>query len=235
MPYVEKEWKVRVLRILRFLMLAVSVLLIVLISLNVFTPHFNHLAPEAYRRVQLPVCVVYLMEYFFALYCSPSRSRFFRHNLLTLLICIPYMTILDAVGVAPSGLWGYIIHYMPTLRAVLALAIVARFVSTDKLIGLFASYVIILLLAIYFSSLIFYLVERDINPHVTNYGSALWWCVLQATTLGASFYAMTTAGKAVAMIVSCMGVMMFPLFTVFLTRTMQRLAGAKARQSAKNS
>ena len=43
---------------------------------------------------------------------------------------------------------------------------------------------------VYFSSLIFFLYEgAGANPDVVSYWTALWWCVLQATTLGASFYA----------------------------------------------
>lgn len=235
MPAQQKEWKTRTLAVLRIMVLLASVLLIVLISLNVFTPDLDMLSPKAYSRAQLPVCTIYIAEYLFALYCSPHRARFFRHNLLTLLICIPYMTILHALGINFTGLPAYIIHYMPMLRAVFAMVIVTRFVSTNRIVGLFAAYILILILAIYFSSLIFYLAEKGINPHVTSYMSSLWWCMLQGTTLGASFFAMTTVGKAVAMVVSGLGMLMFPLFTVYLTQTVQKYAAAKAPQSAGNS
>ena len=93
----------------------------------------------------------------------------------------------------------------------------------------------ILLLSIYFASLIFFLAERHVNPAVTDYWTALYWSILQATTLGASFYAVTTVGKAVAMVISVMGMLMFPLFTVYLTRIVKKYAAHDTPQSDKKS
>lgn len=231
----EKTRLLRVRNVLRAAVVVVSLLLIVLISVDVFRPGFIPLDPHAYNRAQLPACVVYLADYFIELWLSPSRRRYFLHNLLTLLICIPYSAILQAIGVHPGGLPGYIIHYMPTLRAVLAIAVLTRFVSSNRLVGIFASYLIILVMAVYFASLVFYIWEGGVNPAVKNYWDSLYWCMLQTTTLGASFYAVTTAGKAVAMIISVMGLLLFPLFTVYLTDTVKKYTARNDSSSKGNN
>ena len=57
---------------------------------------------------------------------------------------------------------------------------------------------------------------------VPNYGAALWWACMDATTMEATYIPLrwwedtrrnTTAG---------MGMMMFPLFTVYVTNMVQR-------------
>lgn len=215
---------------MHFIVLFISVLLIVLISFDAFSSDTNFLTDGLYMRVQLPVCLVYLLYFAWGLYTSANRKVFLRQRWIFFIISIPYGWIMNVAGIAIGGTIGYILHLMPTVRAVLALAIVVAALSSDKVTSLFWTYLTILLLCIYFASLIFYLHERDVNPGIHNYWSALWWCLMQATTLGATFYAVTTIGKILAMTVSAMGVLMFPLFTVFLTKVMQRIQRPSAKK-----
>jgi hypothetical protein len=78
-------------------------------------------------------------------------------------------------------------------------------------------------LVVYFSSIIFYAKEAAVNPSVTSYGISLWWCCLEATTLGAPFSPVTVIGKVLACIVSLLGIVMFPLFTVYLSDLVTRI------------
>lgn len=229
----DNNWKNIVASTLHVAVLAVSIALIVVISIDAFAPEW----PEhsVYTALQLPFCVIFLLDFFFEFYCSAARGRFLRHNFLVFFVSIPYSIILSHIGIAPVGIGGIVIHYLPTLRAVIAMAYVVSFVSRNRLIGLFASYVIILVLATYFSSIIFFLAERHINPSVTGYWQALYWSLLEVTTLGAPFYPFTTTGKAVSMVISAMGMLMFPLFTVYLTQMVQKYAAPNSKQSAQNS
>ncbi|MDE5979033.1 MAG: potassium channel family protein, partial [Muribaculaceae bacterium] len=79
------------------------------------------------------------------------------------------------------------------------------------------SYLSIMLLTVYFAGLIFYEREQPVNPGVTSYWDAFWWCSLEATTLGSSLNPVTLAGKLLAVVLSLMGIVMFPLFTVYLS------------------
>ena len=106
------------------------------------------------------------------------------------------------------------------------MALVISYVSTSKIVGIFWSYVSIVFLMVYFASLIFFEQEQPVNPDITDYWSSLWWCSLEATTIGAPVNPVTVAGKILAAVLSGMGVIMFPLFTVYLgdivTKYLQR-------------
>lgn len=82
---------------------------------------------------------------------------------------------------------------------------------------MFFSYLSILVLTIYFAALIFYEREQPVNPGVTSFFDALWWCLMQATTMGSTLMPVTVSGKILSFVVSFMGLIMFPLFTVYLT------------------
>ncbi|MDE5625125.1 MAG: potassium channel family protein [Muribaculaceae bacterium] len=79
-----------------------------------------------------------------------------------------------------------------------------------------------MLLTVYFAGLIFYEREQPVNPGVTSYWDAFWWCSLEATTLGSSLNPVTLAGKLLAVVLSLMGIVMFPLFTVYLSSLILR-------------
>lgn len=223
--------KTRIAGALRIAVLVASVGLIVLISIDVFTQGLDFPFTGLYMKCQVPVCILYLADFFVELFFSGHRGKYLSRHWFYFLISIPYSWIVQRLGLHPTGVEAYILHFMPTLRATFALAIVVGFVSKNPVIGLFASYASILLLAIYFSSLIFFLHEGGgINPGVNSYWAALWWCCLQATTLGASFYAMTTVGKAIAMALSVMGMLMFPLFTVYVTQMVKKYLARKPAQ-----
>ena len=208
--------------------LVVSAALIVLISLDVLAPPLSGRSMRLYHAAQTPVCFVYLLDFFMHLATEKRKWHYFHSHILIFLISIPYSAIFSAVGLHTTGYAILVLHYMPVLRAVLAGAFIAGFVSGDKIVSLFASYLIVLLLTVYLAALIFYTFESGINPGVKSFWSAFWWCFLQATTLGGSFYATTLAGRIVAMVVSLMGVLMFPLFTVFLANKMKNIFGRKA-------
>lgn len=69
----------------------------------------------------------------------------------------------------------------------------------------------------YFSSLIFFQREHGINPDIDNYWTALWWSAMNLTTVGCYINPMTLAGKILAVVLPICGMIMFPLFTVYLT------------------
>ena len=222
-----------ILTTIRMAVLVVSFALIVLISLDAFNTGIQFLKNDLYMKLQVPICILFLVDFFVGLAFSDDRRGYLKRNWLFFLVSIPYTALIHAIGLHVDGTWGYVLHFVPTPRATLAVAIVIGFVSTNKVIGLFASYLAIMVIAIYFSSLIFFLYEGGgVHPGVTCYWSALWWCSLEATTLGAPYYAITFIGKILAILMSGMGILLFPLFTVYLTQVVRRYIGKKAQDAA---
>ena len=48
---------------------------------------------------------------------------------------------------------------------------------------------------VYFSSLIFFVIEQKVNPEVKDYNDALWWAFMDVTTVGSNIIAITPTGR----------------------------------------
>lgn len=116
----------------------------------------------------------------------------------------------------------YFLRFIPLLRGGYALAIVVGWLSGSKASGLFTSYITMLMATVYFASLIFFVLEHKVNPMVTDYWSALWWAFMDVTTVGSNIYAVTPTGKILSVVLAALGMMMFPIFTVYVTSLVQQ-------------
>ena len=79
-----------------------------------------------------------------------------------------------------------------------------------------------LLATVYFSSLAFYVMEHGPNPLVKGYGDALWWAFMDVTTVGSNIIAVTPTGRVLSVLLAALGMMMFPIFTVYITNLIQQ-------------
>ena len=104
-----------------------------------------------------------------------------------------------------------------TIDSALALSIVIGYVSSNAVASMFMSYLSIMLMLGYFCSLIFYQREAGVNPQVNSYWTALWWSAMNLVTVGCNISPVTVAGKIVAVVLPITGIIIFPLFTVYLT------------------
>lgn len=211
----KENYRKRIGDALRWLVFLLSVALIVFISVDTFMQK-PFLTNPVYMRFQFWVCIIFIVEFFAQVYLSEHRWRFFCRNIIFLLVSIPYLNIITQYHLNLTEQQLYFVRFIPLLRAAYAMALVVSYVSTNRIVGLFWSYVSIVLLVVYFSSLIFYEQENPVNPGVPNYWSSLWWCSLEATTIGAPVNPVTVAGKVLAAVLSGMGIIIFPLFTVYL-------------------
>lgn len=208
---------------LHIIVLALSVLLIVVISFDTFKS-IPFLENHLYMRLQLVICMVFIADFFIGLWLTPppGRAAYWRARWLFLLLSVPYLNIIDRYGLTlgPDAL--YFIRFVPLARGGLAMVIVLDYIASNRITGLFVSYLSIMALTIYFAALIFFEREQPVNPGVTSFWDALWWCMMQATTMGCSLVPVTVAGKILSFVVSFMGMIMFPLFTVYLTSLIVR-------------
>lgn len=111
---------------------------------------------------------------------------------------------------------------MPLIRGGYALAIVVGWLTYSRAAGLFFTYIIILFSTVYFASLTFYLFEHTANPLVKSYHDAIWWAAMDVTTVGSNIVAVTTVGRVLSVLLAAMGMMMFPIFTVYITNLITR-------------
>ena len=103
-----------------------------------------------------------------------------------------------------------------------ALAIVVGWLTYNRASSLFVSYLTMLLATVYFSSLAFFVLEHRVNPLVNDYGDALWWAFMDVTTVGSNIIAQTVTGRVLSVLLAALGMMMFPIFTVYITNLIQQ-------------
>lgn len=196
--------------------LVLSVLLIVWISLDTFR-RVNFLENHAYMTFQFWVCLVFILDFFIGLRYAGDKLRYFRHRIVFLLLSIPYLNIMNQIGITLSHDALYFARFLPLARGALALSIMISYLSSNAVTSLFMSYLSIMILVGYFCSLIFYQREAGVNPEVNSYWTALWWSAMNMSTVGCNISPVTVAGKIVAVVLPVSGMIIFPLFTVYLT------------------
>lgn len=202
--------------ILHIIILILSVFLITLISIDTFNG-VKFYSQSRFEKWQFWICLVFMADFFIELILSDNRRHYFATHLIFLIVAVPYQAILYHYGWHISKELSYVIRYMPLIRGGYAMAIVVGWFTSNKATGLFFSYIITLLSTVYFASLTFYLFEHGVNPLVKDYKDALWWAAMDVTTVGSNIVAVTGIGRVLSVLLAALGMMMFPIFTVYVT------------------
>lgn len=202
--------------ILHIIILLLSLFLVICISIDTFKNMAFYRQP-GFMKLQLWICIIFLADWLIELLIAPDKKRYFATHFLFFLVSIPYNAIISHFGWTFSPQLTYCLRYIPLIRGGYAMAIVIGWFTSNKATGLFVSYLATLLCTVYFASLAFYLFENNINPLVKDYTDALWWASMDVTTVGSNIVAVTGIGRVLSVLLAALGMMMFPIFTVYVT------------------
>ena len=193
-----------------------SLLLVISISIDTFagTPFYND---TNYLDLQFWICILLIILFSIEVYNAEHSWQYFGNHFLFLLLIIPYLTLFDWFDVTLSSEMEFLFRFIPLIRGYIAFTIIAYGLLRDLTAGLLITYIVILFSFIYYSSLIFYVLEANVNPMVHNFWDCLWYSCMTATTAGCSIQAVTTVGKVISVLLSLSGMMLLPVFTVYLT------------------
>lgn len=173
--------------------------------------------PGWYLVTQLVVCVIFLADFFANGRNSRMRRHFLFAGLPYLLLSIPYLAILEWSGIHLTRPWAMALGTVPLWRTFLALYIIIHALIRSRVKMLAVAYVLTVILFTYISGLIFYDFEAGVNPHLHGLGNAVWWAWMGVTTVGAAIFPVTVVGKVFAVLLPILGMMMFPIFTIYVT------------------
>lgn len=218
---IEKLGKDTLILLLHFLVLALSIVLIVAISLDTFH-NINFSYEPRFLKLEYWVCVVFLADFFIELAFSHNKLSYLRRRFLFFLVSIPYVAIIHQMNWHFSPQIEYILRFVPLVRGGYALAMVIKWFTYNRATGLLLTYMMTLVATVYFASLVFFVFEIGVNPAVTDYDDALWWASMNVTTLGSNIIAKTAVGKVLAVVLGALGMMLFPVFTVYVTSLIKR-------------
>ena len=206
----------RVRMICHFIVLVLSILLLVFISYDTFKG-INFLESSLYMTFQLWVCILFMLDFFIELALSTDKKSYLLSHWFFFLISIPFLNVISMTSLQITTQELYYVRFIPLLRGAYALAMVVGYFSTNRAYSLLTQYAAILLSIIYFSSIIFYYEERPVNSDVNTYWDALYWAVMNVDTVGSYINAVTVGGKVLSVVLAVSGMMMLPLFTVYIT------------------
>lgn len=204
-------------RVMSLLALLAGIVLLVSVSWEIIAGDHLHFS-RWYLTVQLVICIVFLIDFFVRMAAAPCKGRFFVRNLFFLLLAIPYLNIVHWCHVDLTRDWAMLIGLTPLLRTFLALYVVLYWMVNNRFKLLFWAYIITVVVFTYLSALIFYDYEVLVNDKLHGFGNALWWAWMNVTTVGAEIFAVTTIGKVVTVLLPSLGMMMFPIFTVYVVQ-----------------
>lgn len=206
---------------LHVLILILSLFLVISISIDTFKG-ISFYTKSVYMEVQLWICILFLFDFVLEFALSKDKMHYFATHFIFLLVAIPYQNIISYMGWTFSPETTYMIRFIPLVRGGYALAIVVGWLTYNKASGLFVSYLTMLLATVYFASLMFYVVENKVNPNVSDYGDSIWWAFMDVTTIGSNVIAVTPLGRVLSVVLAALGMMMFPIFTVYITSVIAR-------------
>ena len=200
----------------RMINLIAGIALLVGVSVEVLTGN-HHTYSEWYMWLQLVVCIIFIFDFASALAARDSNQNYFLLNLLSLIVSIPYLNILDWIDVPLDRGVAVTVAALPLLRSFVAMGVVVKWFINGKANRLFGAYLFTVVCFTYLAALMFYDYEVDVNDKLHGFGNALWWAWMNVTTVGAAIFPVTAVGKVLAVLLPALGMMFFPIFTIYVT------------------
>ena len=212
--------------ILDTLTLIAGIVLLLSVSCEVACGSREMFSPQ-FLITQLLVCIVFVADYLVRAFSDDGANgrRYAWRHLPYLLLSLPYLNLIALFGVHLDRSSMMIIGVIPLLRAIIASWVVVRWFSTRGVRRMFTAYALTVILLTYISGVIFYDYEIAANPHLHGFGNAVWWAFMGMTTVGAAIFPVTTIGKILAVLLPALGMLMLPLFTVYVADLYKKKEG----------
>ena len=207
-------------RVLDWVAIAAAVVILLSLSLDIVHRH-TYLLSDAMVHLQFVVCLVFVIDYLVRSLATPAPQRYFWRNIVVLLVSIPWLNFMYWGGVELGKGMYIFLKALPLVRSMLGIYTLIRLASPSRVSAIMWSYIAIIVLLTYLAALVFYSYEQGLNPHVTGFGEALWWSGLNVTTVGANIFAVTPMGKILTVILPGLGMVLFPLLTVYVTHIVE--------------
>lgn len=210
----------KVKSVLNILILISSIVLLTMISWDILKP-FNPPIDDIALHVQLGICVIFMFDFFFRLLTSERQVHYFARNWLYLLVSIPFANIAHYINMDINEVSRLFLKIIPLIRGAYGFMIVIKWLTKNNITNLLISYLVILSSLVWFSALIFFKFEAHINSGLTDFWDAIWWALMLATTVGSSINAVTVIGQVLSIILALFGMMIFPIFTIYISNKMK--------------
>jgi voltage-gated potassium channel len=181
------------------------------------------------------ICVIFLIDFFLALYRAPSRKRYFfqERGWLDLLGSIPSLGVFKFTGLFRLARLSRLARIRRILGGQNQRQLVADMVRNR---GQYATVVTLMLAMIVLSVasvLVLQFESQSPEANITTGGDSLWWAVVTITTVGyGDKYPVTTGGRVTAMIVMFAGVGIIGALASILSSVLVQSPAAESSSDA---
>jgi len=220
------KWEKLWLTTLHWMVLMASGILILWITHDTLEGRV-FLANGNYRRFQLWMCILFQIDILAEWMMAQKKWTYIARHIVFILVSIPYLNIIEMAGVKISSQGLYILCFVPMIRAAFVFAVITGALTADKALSTFYVYLIWVIASLFFASLMFFEGEHYINPQVDTFWTALWWACMALSTAGCYVNPVTTTGNVLQFFLSAEGLVLIPVFTVYVTRA---ILGDKSSQ-----
>ncbi|MQB73004.1 ion transporter [Lactobacillus reuteri] len=187
-------------------MALLAIISIVLIVLD-YAHEINIISPP-YSIIDNSILIIFAVDYFVRLFYAKDKKRFFKENIFDLLSIIPVNNLFYVFRMARIGRAFRLLKLLRIFRLVGLTGRLHKFLKTNGLIY----YLYISLTVILIASSLYCISEK------VSFGTALWWSITTATTVGYGDVSPTTGlGKAAAVLLMFLGIGFIGMLTSSLT------------------
>ena len=208
-------------RILDGVAIFAGLLILVSLSMDIIHRGSYQLSPGV-AELQLVVCLIFVLDFVVRTSSARNPHRYFWRNIVVLLVSVPWLNMLSWGGVELHKGVYIMLKCLPLVRALLGVYSTIRLLTPTRVSAIMWSYIALIGMMTYLAALLFYSYELGLNPHLSDFGEALWWSGLNITTVGANIFAVTPMGKVLTFILPGLGMILFPLLTVYVTHVVKR-------------
>ena len=187
-------------------MALLAIISIVLIVVD-YSPEINIISPP-YSIIDNSILIIFAIDYFVRLFYAKDKKRFFKENIFDLLSIIPVNNLFYVFRMARIGRAFLLLKLLRIFRLVGLTGRLHKFLKTNGLVY----YLYISLTVILIASSLYCISEK------VSFGTALWWSITTATTVGYGDVSPTTGlGKAAAVLLMFLGIGFIGMLTSSLT------------------
>ena len=187
-------------------MALLAIISIVLIVLD-YAHEINIISPP-YSIIDNSILIIFAVDYFVRLFYAKDKKRFFKENIFDLLSIIPVNSLFYVFRMARIGRAFRLLKLLRIFRLVGLTGRLHKFLKTNGLVY----YLYISLTVILIASSLYCISEK------VSFGTALWWSITTATTVGYGDVSPTTGlGKAAAVLLMFLGIGFIGMLTSSLT------------------
>ena len=173
---------------------------------------------QNYRHFQLAMCILFQLDIITEWCLAEKKWKYFLRHILFILVSIPYLNIIGWAGVQLSSQALYLLCFVPMIRAGFVFAVITGALTASRALSTFYVYLIWVVASLFFASLMFYEGEHFINPDVDTFWTSLWWACMALSTAGCYVEPVTTTGNVLQFLLSVEGLVLVPVFTVYITK-----------------